>query len=87
MAETTSSRQGVSGWAGQQVRVSPTRYDVLPQDPDVPVSVGAALLVFEAQSVQQLVLHHVVVQAARPLQRQSLLVEKTTHVGVTPDRR
>lgn len=65
---------------------SPTRNDVLPQDADVLVSVGAALLVFEAQRVQQLVLHHVMIQAALTLQRQSLLIETPAHVGEAPDR-
>lgn len=71
----------------QKVRVSPTGYDVLPQDADVLVTVRAALLVFKAQSVQQLVLHHVEVQAALSPQRQILIVETSTHVGEAPVRR
>ena len=70
-----------------KVRVSPTGYDVLPQDAEVLVSVGAALLVLKAQSVQQLVLHRVVVQAALSLQGQILCVETPTHIGETPERR
>ena len=39
-----------------------TRLDVFPQDPDVLVPVGAALFVFEAERVEQLVLDGVVIK-------------------------
>lgn len=60
-----------------------TRLDVLPQDPDVVVPVGAALFVVEAEGVEQLVLDGAVVEAALTVQRQSLGITTTPHVGVT----
>lgn len=63
---------------------SQTRPDVLPQDPDVLVPVGAALLVVEAEGVEELVLHGAVVEAALAVQRHRLGVTTATHVGVTP---
>lgn len=60
-----------------------TRLDVLPQDTDVLVPVGAALLVVEAEGVEQLVLDGVVVEAALTVQRQSLGVTTAANVGVT----
>ena len=61
-----------------------TGQDVLPEDADVVVPVRAALLVVEAQGVQQLVLDGVVVQAALTVQRHQLRVANPTHVGITP---
>ncbi|KAK1887480.1 ABC transporter B family member 4, partial [Dissostichus eleginoides] len=49
------------------------------QDPDVLVSVGAALLVVEPERVQQLVLNRAVIQAALPVQRHRLGVAPTPH--------
>lgn len=60
-----------------------TRLDVLPQDPDVVVPVGAALFVVEAEGVEQLVLDGAVVEAALTVQRQSLGITTTADVGVT----
>ena len=61
----------------------PTGNDVLPDHTDVVVTVVAGLLVVEAQSVEQLVLDGVVVQAAGTAQRHGLSVTSTTNVGVT----
>ena len=47
------------------------------------VTVAAGLLVVEAQSVEQLVLDGVVVQAAGTAQRHGLSITSTTNVGVT----
>lgn len=60
-----------------------TRLDVLPQDSDVLVSVGAALLVVEAEGVEQLVLDGAVVEAALAVQGQRLGVTAAADVGVT----
>ena len=48
------------------------------------VAVAAALLVVEAQRVQQLVLHHALLHAAKPLQRHHLLVPRTPDGRVAP---
>lgn len=61
-----------------------TWLDVLPQDADVSVPVGATLFVVEAEGVQQLMLDGAVVQAALTIQRQGLGVTPATHVRVTP---
>lgn len=55
----------------------------MPQDSDVVVAVGAALLMVEAQGMEQLVLDGVVVEAAITVQGQRLGVTDATHVGVT----
>ena len=55
-----------------------TPLDVLVVDLDVLVAVAAALLVLEAQCVEQLVLHNAMLHAAQLLQRQHLLVPLTT---------
>lgn len=60
--------------------------DVLPQDADVSVPVGATLFVVEAEGVEQLVLDRAVVQAALAVQGQGLGVALATHVRVTPAR-
>ena len=57
--------------------------DVLIVDTDVVVTVVAGLLVVEAQSMEQLVLDGVVVQAAGTAQRHGLSITSTTNVGVT----
>lgn len=62
-----------------------TGLDVLPQDSDVLVPVGAALFVVEAESVEQLVLHSVVVEAALTVQRQRLRITTAANVGVTAE--
>lgn len=56
--------------------------NVLPDDADVFVTVIAGLLVVEAQSVEQLMLDCIVVQAARTAQRHGLSVSTATNVGV-----
>lgn len=61
-----------------------TWLDVLVQDADVTVPVGATLLVVEAEGVEQLMLDGAVVQAALPVQRQGLGITPATHVGVAP---
>ena len=61
-----------------------TRLDVLQEDTDVVVPVRAGLLVVEAQGVEQLMLHSVVVDATLTAQRHRLGITSTTHVGVTP---
>ena len=61
-----------------------TRLDVLQQHPDVLVAVRAGLLMVEAQGVQQLVLHSVVVQAALTTQGHRLGVTGATHEGIAP---
>lgn len=61
-----------------------TFLDVLPEHLDVLVSVGAALFMVEAQSVQQLVLNSAVVKTALTIQRHGLTVATTAHVRVTP---
>lgn len=61
-----------------------TWLDVLPQDADVSVPVGATLFVVEAEGVEQLMLDGAVVQAALTIQRQGLGVTPATHVRVTP---
>ena len=58
--------------------------DVVKVDGDVLVAVAAALLVVEAQRVQQLVLHHAVLHAAEPLQGNHLLVPRTPDGRVAP---
>lgn len=60
-----------------------TRLDVLPQDADVFVPVGATLLVVEAEGVEQLVLDGAVVQTALSVQREPLGITTASHVGVT----
>lgn len=62
-----------------------TRPDVLEEDGDVWVSVGADLLVVEAQSVENLVLHDARVQTASSLQGDQLSTTLTAQVGPTPD--
>lgn len=61
-----------------------TWLNVLPQHADVAVSVGATLLVVEAEGVEQLVLDRAVVQAALAIQGQGLGITLATHVRVTP---
>lgn len=61
-----------------------TWLDVLPQDADVSVPVGATLFVVEAEGVEQLMLDGAVVQAALTIQRQGLGVTPATHVRVAP---
>lgn len=58
--------------------------DVLQQDLDVLVPVGATLLMVEAQGVEQLVLDRSMVNAALAVQRHDLAVALATHVGVAP---
>lgn len=60
-----------------------TGLDVLPQDPDVLVPVGATLFVVEAEGVEQLVLDGAVVEAALTVQRQRLGITNAADVGVT----
>lgn len=60
-----------------------TRLDVLPQDADVIVPVGAALFVVEAEGVEHLVLDGAVVDAALTVQRQRLGTSTAADVGVT----
>lgn len=60
-----------------------TRLDVLPQDFDVLVSVGATLFVVEAEGVQQLMLDGVVVEAALTVQGHLLGITTAADVGVT----
>lgn len=57
-----------------------TWLDVLVQDADVTISVGATLFVVEAEGVEHLMLDGAVVQAALPVQRQGLGVTQTAHV-------
>lgn len=61
-----------------------TWLDVLVQDADVTIPVGATLFVVEAEGVEQLMLDGAVVQAALLVQRQGLGVTQTAHVWVTP---
>ncbi len=56
--------------------------DVLQQDPDVLVPVGATLFMVEAQSVEQLMLDRSIVNAALTTQRHGLGVALATHAGV-----
>lgn len=58
--------------------LQPTREDVLHQDLDVLVPVGAASLVVEAWGVEQLVLDRPVVNAALTAQRHGLAITLTT---------
>ncbi len=60
-----------------------TGLDVLPQDLDVLVPVGATLFVVEAEGVEQLVLDGVVVEAALTVQRHRLGITTAADVGVT----
>jgi len=60
------------------------RLDILQKDTDVAVPVRAGLLMVEAQSVEQLMLHSVVVDATLTAQRHRLGITSTTDVGVTP---
>lgn len=57
-----------------------TWLDVLVQDADVTIPVGATLFVVEAEGVEQLMLDGAVVQAALLVQRQGLGVAHTAHV-------
>lgn len=57
-----------------------TWLDVLVQDADVTIPVGATLFVMEAEGVEQLMLDGAVVQTALPVQRQGLGVTPTAHV-------
>lgn len=65
----------------------PTWLDVLPQDADVIVPVGATLFMVEAEGVEQLVLDGAVVQAALAVQGQALGITPATHVRVTAAHR
>lgn len=57
-----------------------TWLDVLVQDADVTIPVGATLFMVEAEGVEQLMLDGAVVQAALLVQRQGLGVTPTAHV-------
>lgn len=72
------SQGGGNNWT--LIEEAPTWLDVLPQDADVRVPVGATLLVVEAEGVEQLMLDGAVVQAALPVQRQGLGITPATHV-------
>ena len=63
--------------------LQPTFHDILQQDLDMLVPVGATVLVVEAQSVEQLVLDRPEVNAALEAQRHYLPVTLAAQVGVT----
>ena len=63
-----------------------TFLNVLVEDVDVCVPVGADVLVVEAQSVEDLVLHRAGVQTAVGLQGDRLSSPLTSHVGPAPDK-
>lgn len=60
----------------------PTCYDVLDQNVDVTVPVGAAVLVVEAEDVEQLVLHRPHVDAALTAEGHGLDAAQSAHEGV-----
>ncbi|KAL7854731.1 hypothetical protein SRHO_G00169210 [Serrasalmus rhombeus] len=53
--------------------------DVLLQDNDMVVAVTADLLMVEAQSMEHLMLHYVMMDTARPLEGQGLLSSLAAH--------
>lgn len=59
--------------------------NVLVEDFDLLISVRAGLLVVEAQSVKNFMLHRSLKQTARFLQGDLLFSTRTAHVGPTPD--
>lgn len=59
--------------------------DVFSQDSYVRVPVRAHLFVMEAESVENLMLHHIKVQAAFGLQGHILFASLTTYVGPAAD--
>lgn len=61
-----------------------TGCDVLPQDSDVLVPVGATLLMVETEGVEQLVLDGVMVETTLTVQRHCLGITTATDIGVTP---
>lgn len=61
--------------------LQPTRHDVLQEDLDVLVPVGATMLVVEAQDVDQLVLDHSLIDAAQSADGHFLLVALAPHEG------
>lgn len=63
----------------------PTWFDVLEENADVFVSVGADLLMVEAQSVKDLVAHRRGSQTFIFLQRDELPSSLTANVGPTPE--
>lgn len=62
-----------------------TRVNVLGEDSDVSASVRAHLLMVEAQSVKNLMLHCTVVHAATTLQGDVLSPILTAQLGPTPE--
>lgn len=63
-------------------RRRPTYHDVLNQNLDVAVPVGAAVLVLEAEDVEQLVLHCALIDAALTAERHHLDAAQSAHEGV-----
>lgn len=61
-----------------------TGRNVLPQDSDVLVPVGATLLMVETEGMEQLVLDGVMVETTLTVQRHCLAITTATDIGVTP---
>lgn len=62
-----------------------TRLNILQQNSDVVVSVGACLLMVKSKSMEQLVLDGAVIQASSASQRNHLLTTTTTNIGVASE--
>ena len=58
--------------------------DVFIGDIHMFVTVAAALLMVEAQSMEELMLYHLFVDTPRAVQRQDLLSSSSAHRGVAP---
>lgn len=61
-----------------------TGFNVVKEDPDVAVSVGPDLLMVEAKSMKNFMLHNFIVHAACFLQGQVLSPILTAHIGPAP---